>query len=145
MKIRMILGCAFTALVFMMPAAAAAQTGIPEGATGQSPAPPAVGTAQSQTVKLPLCTGETNSDGTCKAPAPTAPPALTVEQKQQITIALQQVTIWELQAQRAAAEVEKARAAAQQLVSAIVPPGYSINEKLELVKLPEPKKEPGKQ
>lgn len=77
-------------------------------------------------------------------PAEGAAPVLSDAVKSQIVIAAQAARIAELEAQRAISELEKARAALQQAIAAHTPAGYQLNDKLELVKLPEPKREPGK-
>lgn len=106
-------------------AALSAQNGVPEGAVGQAPTPPAVGTAAPQQL------------------AP--PPVLTDAQKLQIQNAALLLENWQLKTQQAAGEFEKARAAMQQLIAAMTPAGYQLTDKLEFVKTPDPKKEPGKQ
>lgn len=69
------------------------------------------------------------------------PPVLTDVQKKDIQIAAQQVEIWNLRAQQAAAEFQKAQQALNQLIAQLTPQGYAITEKLELVKVAPPKKD----
>lgn len=76
------------------------------------------------------------------AKADPAAPTLTTEQKLAVQNAAQQLEILQLRAQAIARDFEAARAALQQLVSAVTPEGYTLNDRLELVKVPEPKKEP---
>lgn len=78
------------------------------------------------------------------AQAPTAsaedkPPALSEVQRLQIQNAAQAMEIWQLKAQQAASEFEKARAHIQELIATVTPKGWQLNDKLEFVKLPDPK------
>lgn len=70
-----------------------------------------------------------------------APPTLTDEQKKSIIIAAQAVENLELKAQVIAGQLQKARADMDTLLGSLIPAGYRVNEKLELVKAPV---EPGK-
>lgn len=65
-----------------------------------------------------------------KAPEP---PALTDVQKLRIQGAAQAVEIWQLRAQLAAMELEKARKVLNDLVASSTPEGYVINDQLLLV------------
>lgn len=69
------------------------------------------------------------------APSDVKPPALTELQKKDILLAAKDVEIWQLRAQQAASEYQKASEAMQKLVAAATPPGYRLNEKLEPVKI----------
>ena len=71
----------------------------------------------------------------------TAPstPTLTEVQRLQVLNAAKDVELWQLKAQQAATEFEKARVTLTKLIEAVTPTGYQLNEKLELVKLPEAK------
>lgn len=82
--------------------------------------------------------------GQAQAPKPDAkPPALTDVQKKDILLASKDVEIWQLRMQQAASEFEKAQARLTTLIKAHTPEGYQMNDKLELVKVPDiPKKEP---
>ena len=73
---------------------------------------------------------------------PDAAPALTEVQRLQVVNALQAVELWQLKAQQAASEFEKARDALQKLVATVTPPGYQLNDKLEFTKTPELVKKP---
>lgn len=119
-----------TALLAAAPALA--QTGVPEGAIGQEPAPPAVGT-----------TVTASPEQQAQMDALTTP-TLTTEVKLTIQNAAQELEILQLKAQQIAMAFEQARARLQQLIAAHTPEGYVINDKLELQKVA-PKKEPGKQ
>lgn len=92
--------------------------------TAQQPAPAAQQPAPSASPAIPAAQA----------------PALTDLQKLQILNAAKDIELWQLKAQQAASEFEKARATLQQLLAAMTPAGYQINDKLELVKLPEAKK-----
>lgn len=72
-----------------------------------------------------------------KPPDPKTP-TLTAEQRTTLLLAAKDVEIWQLRLQQAATELDKARTAVQQIVTTITPPGYVLNEKLELVKAPPP-------
>ncbi len=61
-------------------------------------------------------------------------PVLTEVQKLQLINAAKDVEIWQLKAQQAASEFEKARTTLQQMAVSMTPDGYVINEKLELVR-----------
>jgi len=80
-------------------------------------------------------------------PAPAAagkaepPPTLAETDRLKIINASQAVEIWTLKLQQAAAEVQTARTAFDQLVAAVTPAGWQLNEKLEFVKK---EKEPGR-
>lgn len=70
------------------------------------------------------------------------PPALTELQRAQLLYASSQVELWELRTQTAASSLERARASLQKMIVDMTPSGYRMTEKMELVKLPEPNKEP---
>ena len=70
------------------------------------------------------------------------PPVLTSEQKKDIQLAAKDVELWQLRAQQAATEFDKARTALQKLVASLTPDGYVMTERLDLV--PEPAREPSK-
>jgi hypothetical protein len=76
------------------------------------------------------------------AQKPDTAPALTEMQRLQVVNALQAVELWQLKAQQAASEFEKARDALQKLVATVTPPGYQLNDKLEFTKTPELVKKP---
>jgi len=65
-------------------------------------------------------------------------PALTDVQKLTIQSAAKDVEIWQLRAQQATSEYQKAQAALQQYVASVTPAGYQITDKLELVPVPVP-------
>lgn len=63
------------------------------------------------------------------------PPVLTEVQRLQVLNAAKDVELWQLKAQQAASEFEKAQAALAKLIATVTPSGYRLNEKLELVKV----------
>lgn len=62
-------------------------------------------------------------------------PVLTEVQRLQVLNAAKDVELWQLKAQQAANEFEKAQTALMKLVATVTPTGYRLNEKLELVKV----------
>ncbi len=60
------------------------------------------------------------------------PPVLTDVQKLQLQNTAQMIELWQLKAQQAAAEFEKAKDTFQKLIATFTPPGYVITDKLEL-------------
>ena len=66
-------------------------------------------------------------------------PELTEVQKMRIQNVALTIEVWQLRAQQAAAELEKARKALNELVANSTPSGYVLNDKLELVPIPKPK------
>lgn len=70
------------------------------------------------------------------------PPALTEVQKLQIKNAAQAIELWQLKAQQAASEFEKARDAFQKLITAATPEGYVIDDQLNLVPAPKTPEKP---
>ncbi len=64
------------------------------------------------------------------------PPALTETQRLQIQLAAKEVELWQIKAQQAAQEYERAGAALRALVAKLTPSGYTLNDRLELVPLP---------
>lgn len=70
-----------------------------------------------------------------------AKPALTSEQKKDVLLAARDLEVAQLRAQIVMVELEKARAAFEKAKADITPPGFALNEKLDLVKVPEAKPE----
>lgn len=68
-------------------------------------------------------------------------PKLTDVQKLQLVAASRDVQIWELKVQNAALEHERARQRMDKLVAEYTPAGYKLNDRLELEKLPDMKKD----
>lgn len=89
-------------------------------------------------VWIPACWLVVHAQTPLQAPTSSVPtaPALTDVQKLQVQNAVQAVELWQLRAQNAASEFEKAREALTKLVASVTPSGYQLSEKLELVPVP---------
>ena len=75
-----------------------------------------------------------------KAPTPPTPPSLSEVQKLTVQNAAKDVELWQLRAQAAATEYDKARAVLTKLIADVTPAGFQLNEKLDLVPVPPEKK-----
>lgn len=64
-------------------------------------------------------------------------PTLTDMQRLQLQNGALAVELWQMKAQQAQSEFEKARAGLKKLIADVTPAGYQMNEKMEFEKLPE--------
>lgn len=92
-----------------------------------------------ETLEVKPSTFEATPEQVAKMNALTAP-VLTDAQKMQLMLVAKDVEIWTLKARVKAtvewAEAEKAQQQLQQLIAAMTPEGYTMNEKMEFVKNP---------
>jgi hypothetical protein len=77
-----------------------------------------------------------------EAPKAATGPTLSEVQKLTIQNKAKDVELWQLRAQQAASEYDKARADLTKLLAEVTPQGFTLNDRLDLVPVPAPEKKP---